>query len=174
MGVTGNMKTLLSHYRLYGSLAVLFGLGLFIFGYVLEFVYYFAPCILCYVQRYLFLSTAIFAAPFAFGIVKNKVSIYIFLVISYLLSLAGLALSFKHLAIQKNPIAASCNAAVQQLLDSHNILSIFATWLQGNEECAMVQTWLGINIVYWSMAGFIIMLALLIKSGVCFYYRDKN
>ena len=143
-------------------------IAIFISGYVLEYVLYYAPCVLCFVQRFLFLFCGIFLilafAMYSKGVIRKS-----FNLCAYLSAIGGFVVGIYHMSLQMQPkdIIHNCRQDVSQMLDNWQLGKVFAFLLQGTPECQIVQTFLGVNLVYWSLMLFaliIVELALITKK----------
>lgn len=140
-------------------------IAIFAGGYILEYFFYYSPCVLCFIQRFLFLFCGVGALGAAITF-KHKVARFSELAFSSLSALCGLGLSVYHYKLQLSPMDKihSCKQDISDMLERFEFGKIIESWLHGDPECQIIQNFLGINLVCWSIGLFTLLLMQIIWS----------
>jgi disulfide bond formation protein DsbB len=135
------------------------GIGIFAGGYILEYVFYYAPCVLCFIQRFLFLFCGLGALGAAIGY-KHKLVRYMEAAFSLVAAGLGLALAFYHRNLQLNPTneVHDCRQDISQMLENFEFGKVIESWLHGDPECQIIQKFMGVNLVEWSILCFALLI----------------
>ncbi|MBT4962986.1 MAG: disulfide bond formation protein B [Francisellaceae bacterium] len=140
-------------------------LVIFAGGYILEYYFYYMPCVLCFIQRYLFLLCSV-SALVGGMFFSSTILRYLSYTVAILSSVLGLAVGLHHRNVQSLPIdkIQNCSQSISQMLENFEFGKIIESWLHGDSECHIIQKFLGINLTEWSIILFSILLMQLLYT----------
>ena len=161
------MNLLFKNPRRVYLLMVGYSIGLMAIALFFQYSLLLKPCMLCYLQRF----AAILVGLIGFiGFIHNPKKIIFFktyLGMSIVSILLGIGLSIRQLYLQSLPVelVPSCLPDMGYLLDSLPFFEVLLMAIQGDGKCAEVLwNFLGISIPGWTLIGFLVVLAYLLKA----------
>ncbi len=149
------MKVLQHHVRLIGFLLAM---AIIFFSYCCQHVFNFRPCLLCTMQRGVFVAlAAVFFLAFAHQYFKGPARFYG--VITGLLSIMGGAISGRQLYLQSLPPQPNevCIPGVSYLFHQFPFLDAVKMIFTASQECGRVEwMFLNISMAGWSLLFFVV------------------
>jgi len=148
-----NVKSL----RLYSLLPFITTVLMLAYGYYEQYVNFLDPCPLCLVQRFIILLIGVLYLITFIHPPKNLFR-KIFAVIIGLVTIAGMAVSGRHVWLQNLPAdeVPACGPGLSYMLENFPIGSVFKDLFTGSGECAEISwRFLGLTMPMWTMICFI-------------------
>lgn len=149
------MKTLQHHIRLIGFLLAM---AIIFFSYCCQHVFNFRPCLLCTMQRGVFVAlAAVFFLAFAHQYFKGPARFYG--VITALLSMLGAAFSGRQLYLQSLPPQPNemCIPGISFLFHQLPFLDAVKMIFTSSQECGRVEwVFMHISMAGWSLIFFVV------------------
>lgn len=131
-----------------------------------------APCVLCIVQRYLFVLAA--AAFVAVVFVPAALARPLYWLV-WLFMLSGLAVSLEHLRILTDPSAACGRDALESVVNGLSLASIMPTLFMASGFCtAKLPPLLGLSMPTWGFVGFSGLSAAALVGAFCPWLSGKE
>jgi disulfide bond formation protein DsbB len=141
--------------NLFGLLFCLFSLA---GAYYLQYFQNIQPCLLCLLQRWVFVAIAIiFLLAFVHNPGKTGKKFYAFLTLFF--SFCGISVAARQVWLQLQPPTASenCVPGVSFLLQTRPLPEVIKIMLQGSDDCArVVWRFMSITLAEWTLIFFVL------------------
>lgn len=127
-------------------------------AYYLQYFQNIQPCLLCLLQRWIFMAIAIiFLFAFVHNPKKTGQKIYAFLALIF--SAGGIAAAARQVWLQHQPPASTpnCMPGMSFLIKTRPLHEVFTIMLRGSDDCAKV-VWrlIGVTLAEWTLIFFIL------------------
>mgnify|MGYP001288326975 CR=1 FL=1 len=139
----------------------IFGSCLFLLAisYFVELVLNVKPCLLCLLQRYMFILIALISLAALLARVKAW-GVYVSATILTLCSIVGAALAGRQLYLQSLPdsLHRACLPDMQYLVHAVGIFKALQMMVAGSSDCSLVHwQFLGLSMAAWALIWFVIL-----------------
>jgi disulfide bond formation protein DsbB len=165
-----NMSMNLTLRQLYVTM-LLFILVLIGAALILQYGFHWQPCSLCMLDRaILYAMAGLFVIAWIHN--PNKIGGWIYATLGLLLSLAGMAVSARHLWLIQLPVdqVPSCTPGLDYLLETLPLKEALVTVLKGSGECSKQPGYfLKLSLPAWTMMAFVVL-----AMGNVFALTRKN
>ena len=155
-------------FRFRFMLGVLACAGLMGYAFYAQYVLKLEPCPLCIFQRVAVIALGVVFALGALAAPKSDGGRRTFSVLALLASLAGMAVSGRHLWIQSQPPGSvpSCGASLDYMLHAMSFSKVLVKVFSGSGECAQI-TWrfLGLAMPGWVLICFVVLAVWALVAG---------
>jgi disulfide bond formation protein DsbB len=125
------------------------------------------PCPMCILQRYAFVALGITALVAAIHGPRRGIALKLYAIVAAVFIVGGGGTAIRQSWLQHNPPkTASCGADLETLIETFPLSQALPKIFAGTGDCAVV-TWrfLGLSIAEWSLAWFVIFLAITVWIG---------
>lgn len=146
----------------------LVSLLLLLFGFAVEYFSDIRPCLLCWMQRFMFMGTGAFAF-IAFLHAPKRWGVWIYGVFGLLFTSAGIGFAARQLYLQSLPpgTAMTCLPGIKYLFKTMPFTDAINILVKGTAECGIVNwTFLGLSMAAWAAIWFFIIAVLWIMYFV--------